>query len=192
MNGEQRREKIITILQKSQTPVSGEELAKTFAVSRQVIVQDIALIRAKDINIFSTHKGYLIQEKNEFTRILKVRHEDEEVETELNAIVDLGGWVKDVFVYHKVYGVIKADMNIHSRRDIKNYLEKLESGSSSLLKNVTSGYHYHTVIANDEQTLDLIQDNLRKLGFLAKLQEYEPVDFWHSDGTESEGTNEAK
>lgn len=180
MNGEERREKIINILRKSHTPVSGEELAKTFDVSRQVIVQDIALIRAKNITIISTHKGYLIEEKQECTRILKVRHEDDEVETELNAIVDLGGWVKDVFVYHKVYGVIKAEMNIHSRREIKNYLAELESGSSSLLKNVTSGYHYHTVVAKDEQTLNLIQDNLRSLGFLAKLQEYEPVDFWHS------------
>lgn len=70
-------------------------------------------------------------------------------------------------------------MNIHSRRDIKNYLEEIASGKSSLLKNVTSGYHYHTIVADDEQTLDLIQEELGKLGFLAKLQEYEPVDFWH-------------
>ena len=38
---------------------------------------------------------------------------------------------------------------------------------------MTSGYHYHTIVADDEQTLDLIQEELGKLGFLAKLQEYE-------------------
>ena len=86
-----------------------------------------------------------------------------------------------MFVYHKVYGVIKADMNIHSRRDIKEYLDEIKSGKSSLLKNVTSGYHYHTVAADDEKTLNLIQDSLYQLGFLAKLQEYEPVDFWSNE-----------
>ena len=134
MNGEERREKIINILKSSDMPISGINLARRFQVSRQVIVQDIALIRAKD-----------------------------------------------VFVYHKVYGVIKADMNIHSRRDIKEYLDEIKSGKSSLLKNVTSGYHYHTVAADDEKTLNLIQDSLYQLGFLAKLQEYEPVDFWSNE-----------
>ena len=103
-----------------------------------------------------------------------------DVEAELNSIVDMGGWVKDVFVYHKVYGVIKADLNLHSRRDIKDYMEEIGNGKSNLLMNVTSGYHYHTVIAPDEDTLDIIQEKLDKLGFLARLQEYEPVDFWSS------------
>ena len=181
MNGEKRRELIIEILSKSQTPVSGDALAKQLDVSRQVIVQDIALIRAKEIDIFSTNKGYVIQSKKECKRIFKIIHSDDEVETELEAIVDLGGWIKDVFIYHKVYGVIKADMNIHSRRDIKNYMNEIKSGKSSLLKNVTSGYHYHTIVAKDEQTLDFIQDELACLNFLAKLQEYEPVDFWNKE-----------
>lgn len=162
-------------------PISGINLARRFQVSRQVIVQDIALIRAKDIHIYSTNKGYIIDNKQEVTRVFKVIHTDSEVETELETIIDFGGWVKDVFVYHKVYGVIKADMNIHSRRDIKEYLDEIKSGKSSLLKNVTSGYHYHTVVADDEKTLNLIQDSLYQLGFLAKLQEYEPVDFWSNE-----------
>lgn len=98
-------------------PISGINLARRFQVSRQVIVQDIALIRAKDIHIYSTNKGYIIDNKQEVTRVFKVIHTDSEVETELETIIDFGGWVKDVFVYHKVYGVIKADMNIHSRRE---------------------------------------------------------------------------
>ena len=93
-------------------------------------------------------------------------------------IIDLGGIVKDVFVYHKVYGVLKADMNIKSRRDIRRYMDDITSGKSNLLMNVTSGYHYHTIIADDEQTLDLIQEELQRRGFWAKLQDYEPVNFW--------------
>ena len=177
MNGEERRKKILNILSSAKSPVAGVKLAKDLDVSRQVIVQDIALLRANGTAIFSTNRGYLIQESKEFSRVLKVVHSDDEVEEELSAIVDAGGHVRDVFVYHKVYGVLRADMNIKSRRDIKNYLEEISSGKSSLLKNVTSGYHYHTILADSEDILDAIQDELQQKGFLAKLQDYEPVEF---------------
>ena len=86
--------------------------------------------------------------------------------------------VEDVFVYHKVYGVIKVSMNIRSRRDVRKYMEDISSGKSTNLKNLTSNYHYHTITAEDSQVLDQIQEELAKRGFLAKLQDYEPVNFW--------------
>lgn len=178
MSGEERRGKIIQALKNSDKAVSATTLAKEFDVSRQVIVQDVALLRANGKNIFSTNRGYLIQEDEETTRVFKVQHEDDEVEKELTTIVDLGGTVEDVFVYHKVYGVLRAEMNIKSRMDIRNYMEEIRSGKSSLLKNVTSGYHYHTVRAERVEILDMIQEELKKKGLLAKLQDYEPVDFW--------------
>ena len=178
MSGEERRGKIIQALKNSDKAVSATTLAKEFDVSRQVIVQDVALLRANGKNIFSTNRGYLIQEDEETTRVFKVQHEDDEVEKELTPIVDLGGTVEDVFVYHKVYGVLRAEMNIKSRMDIRNYMEEIRSGKSSLLKNVTSGYHYHTVRAERVEILDMIQEELQKKGLLAKLQDYEPVDFW--------------
>ena len=178
MNGEDRREKIISILKSSNAPVAGLTLAKELGVSRQVIVQDIALLRPNATAIFSTNRGYVLQEKNVCERVFKVQHTDEEVEEELSIIVDMGGFVKDVFVYHKVYGVLKAEMNIKSSMDIRKYMEDINSGKSSLLKNVTSGYHYHTISADSEEILDMIQEDLSKRGFLAKLQDYEPVNFW--------------
>lgn len=178
MSGEERRGKIIQALKNSDKAVSATTLAKEFDVSRQVIVQDVALLRANGKNIFSTNRGYLIQEDEETTRVFKVQHEDDEVEKELTTIVDPGGTVEDVFVYHKVYGVLRAEMNIKSRMDIRNYMEEIRSGKSSLLKNVTSGYHYHTVRAERVEILDMIQEELQKKGLLAKLQDYEPVDFW--------------
>ena len=178
MSGEERRGKIIQALKNSDKAVSATTLAKEFDVSRQVIVKDVALLRANGKNIFSTNRGYLIQEDEETTRVFKVQHEDDEVEKELTTIVDLGGTVEDVFVYHKVYGVLRAEMNIKSRMDIRNYMEEIRSGKSSLLKNVTSGYHYHTVRAERVEILDMIQEELQKKGLLAKLQDYEPVDFW--------------
>lgn len=178
MSGQERREQILKILKNSDMPVAGTELAKQLNVSRQVIVQDMALLRANGIEIVSTNRGYIVHEEKSVSRVFKVFHTDEEVEEELNLFVDHGGRVEDVFVYHKVYGVIKVAMNIKSRKDVKKYMLDISSGKSTNLKNLTSNYHYHTITAEDEQTLDLIQEELCSRGFLAKLQDYEPVDFW--------------
>ena len=178
LSGQERREQILKILKNSGQPVAGTDLARKLEVSRQIIVQDMALIRANGEDVISTHRGYVIQEDIQASRVFKVIHTDEQVEEELNLFVDLGAKVENVFVYHKVYGVIKADMNIKSRRDVKAYMEGISSGKSTNLMNLTSNYHYHTIVAEDEQTLDMIQEELQKKGFLAKLQDYEPVDFW--------------
>ena len=178
MKGEERRKQLLNILSSSNNPVSGGTLAKELNVSRQIIVQDISLLRANGATIFSTNKGYLLQEDRKYSRVFKVYHTDDQVEEELSTIVDAGGQIRDVFVYHKVYGVLKADMGIKSRRDIRAYMEEISTGESSLLKNVTSGYHYHTIDAESEEILDAIQEELQQKGFLAKLQDYEPVDFW--------------
>ena len=178
MKGEERRNQLLNILASSNVPVPGGALSRELKVSRQIIVQDISLLRANGAVIYSTNKGYLLQEEKKHSRVFKVFHSDEQVEEELSAIVDAGGQIRDVFVYHKVYGVIKADMNIKSRRDIRTYMEEISTGKSSLLKNVTSGYHYHTIDAESEEILNAIQEELAQKGFLAKLQDYEPVDFW--------------
>ena len=177
MKGEERRKQLLNILSSSNNPISGGTLSKELNVSRQIIVQDISLLRANGATIFSTNKGYLLQEDRKYSRVFKVYHTDDQVEEELSTIVDAGGQIRDVFVYHKVYGVLKADMGIKSRRDIRAYMEEISTGKSSLLKNVTSGYHYHTIDAESEEILDAIQEELQQKGFLAKLQDYEPVDF---------------
>lgn len=180
MSGNERREQILHLLQTSGRAISGKELAEQFAVSRQVIVQDIALLRVGGEQILSTNQGYLTPPKNEknCSRVFKVYHTDEQVEEELNLIVDHGGIVSDVFVYHKVYGVLRADLNLRSRMDIRKLINDIQTGKSSPLQNITSGYHYHTVTAESEELLDLIQNLLQEHGFLAQLRDYEPVDFW--------------
>ncbi len=182
MKGEERRMMIYQTLKSSGKPVSGKTFATQFCVSRQVIVQDVALLRAQGNEIVSTNTGYLLSEHFQASRVFKEHHTNEDVETELNLIVDLGGIVRDVFVSHKVYGVIHADLNIRSRADVQAYLEDIRSGKSQPLMNLTSGYHYHTVLAENEIILDVIQEKLMGLGFLAPLQDYEPVDFWSGKG----------
>jgi hypothetical protein len=180
MSGEARREKLVEILQHSDTVMSGEKLSSLLHVSRQVIVQDISLLRAANVEILSTTRGYYIEsEKKPYAeRVFKVFHEENQIMQEMNLVVDLGGCLVDVFVYHKVYGVVKAQMNVRSRRDAQEYLNEIEAGKSKPLLHLTSGYHYHTVRAESEQVLDLIQEELKKQGFLAQLLQHEPVDFW--------------
>ena len=77
MGGEKRRENLLKILQESESAVSGTKLATKFQVSRQVIVQDIALLRAKNHDIISTHKGYVLLDKGNIQRVFKVKHSAE-------------------------------------------------------------------------------------------------------------------
>lgn len=175
MRGEERRSRLLSILKASRVPVSGTRLSESLKVSRQIIVQDIALLRADGIDVISTSKGYVIHGHKSPERVYKVLHNTEQTRDELSLIVGLGGVVKDVFIYHKVYGEVRADLNIGTIEDVNRYVEAIESGESSLLCNATGGYHYHTVSAGDEQTLDIIMDELWKAGFLAKLKDYEPT-----------------
>ena len=170
MTGTRRREEIVNTIQNSTIPVSGKELAARFEVSRQVIVQDIALIRAAGYDIISTNRGYILNAPNLVERVFKVNHTDEQLEDELCAIVDFGGKIKNVMVNHKVYGKMEATLNINSRRKVKEFMEDIESGKSSPLKNITSNYHYHKVEADSEETLDMIEDVLRKKGYLVEAK----------------------
>ena len=57
MEGDARRQELLRLISKSQKPISGTELAQTLHVSRQVIVQDVALLRASKYPIFATNRG---------------------------------------------------------------------------------------------------------------------------------------
>lgn len=179
MNGEQRRKEIIKRLTGATAPVSASVLAEQFGVSRQVIVQDVALLRANGTEILSLARGYRLPEQSAFQRVFKVYHTDEDVERELNLIVDLGGTVRDVFVYHRAYDIVRAQLGVRSRKDVRRFLDEISSGNSTLLKNITSGYHYHTVEAANAETLDQIQAQLQANGFWANLKEFEPEDLKH-------------
>ena len=187
MNGEERRKQIAMCI--GAEPVSAAHLAEKFGVSRQVIVQDVALLRAEGREIVATNRGYILPrararrvfkarhstnrgyvagQKRRCERVFKVRHSDADTESELFAVVDEGGCVENVFVHHKVYGTLTAPMGIDSRLKTREFIQKIASGKSALLKNVTSGYHYHTVSAESEEVLDGIEAKLRALVFLVE------------------------
>ena len=170
MNGEERREAIIQLIKSSDIPLSGGELAKQLKVSRQIVVQDIALLRAANLSIMSTHRGYVLDESDtSITRVFKVKHTDEQIEDELNGIIDVGGKVLDVVVKHPIYGVIKAPLEIYSRRDVAQFIKSMKEGEATPLKNMTCGVHYHTISAYSMEILDEVEEILRQKGYLVEI-----------------------
>ena len=161
MDGKIRRSRIIEVLQKETEPVSGGALAKLMGVSRQVIVQDITLLRTS-YPIFATAKGYLLYPavEKKACRTFCVKHAPEQTRDELNRIVDLGGVVRDVMVEHDVYGEIRADLMLSRRKEVSEFCEKLEKSKSGPLNVIGSGVHYHTVEAENEEILDEIAKSL--------------------------------
>ncbi|MBE5890980.1 MAG: transcription repressor NadR [Lachnospiraceae bacterium] len=181
MTGEQRREKIIKNLLGSSGPLSATALAKKYGVSRQVIVQDIALLRANGHEIYSTNRGYLVTGKSTRPqRVFKMYHTADQTREEMETIVDLGGRIEDIFIFHRVYGIVRGELHVYSRKDVKNFIELMDGAESKPLSDATSGYHYHTVTAESEEILDQIFEELKEKGFLAGLQDYEPVNFWET------------
>ena len=151
MTGSDRRQEILKNIKESDRPVSGSKLAKDYDVSRQVIVQDIALLRASGYDIISTNRGYVLEGQTCAERVFKVRHTDEQLETELCTIVDLGGQVKNVMVNHKVYGHIEAELGITSRRKVKEFL--VRDVYSILAKNVNPYNSSFEVLTRDLKRL---------------------------------------
>lgn len=170
MTGEERRMQILGKLQKSDTPLSGTALAKAFHVSRQIIVQDIALMRAENNNILSTNKGYLLRPNKtghgQPKRVFYVKHATQQVMDEFDTILELGGKILDVAVEHELYGVIRVDLHIESHGDAVEFYEKLKTCRDNPLKMLTDDSHYHTVAAPSEKLLDLIEEALGSKGFI--------------------------
>ena len=175
MTGEERRAKILNKLMEQGPPLSGTALAKLFHVSRQVIVQDIALMRAENHGILSTNKGYLYRSEKEADpmpkRVFYVKHTTEQVQQEFDLVIELGGKLLDVAVEHVLYGQIRVDLMIETEEDARAFVEKLAFCRDNPLKVLTGDCHYHTVAAPSEKLLDLIEEELRRRDFLQPVQE---------------------
>lgn len=170
MEGDSRRDKIIEMLNHASEPLSGTALAKQLKVSRQVIVQDIALLRAYDKNILSTNKGYILYQpldmKMVHKRTVSVRHTDAQMQDELYTIVDCGARVLDVVVEHEVYGQITVDLFLRSRRDVDEFIEKIAKSKAQSLKSLTNEAHFHTIEADSEDVFVQVEQQLNAKGYL--------------------------
>lgn len=167
MKVQERRNAIVNLLLSEQEAISGSALSERFGVSRQIIVQDITILKGMGYDILSTHSGYIMQKSPLKERVLKMYHTTEQTEDELSLIVGLGGTVVDVFVWHKVYGKMAAKLNIFSDLQVKQFIEGVRTGKSAELMTITGGYHYHTIRAESEESLNRIEKALEKRGYLA-------------------------
>jgi transcriptional regulator of NAD metabolism len=169
MSGENRRKSIIQVLNETDVALNATALAKQFGVTRQIIVADVALLRAAGYPIRAEHKGYILRNNtssNEITKKIVCHHTKESVLDEFYAIIDNGGKILDVQVEHSLYGVISAGMSISSRYDAEEFVSAAEETGASQLSDLTGGIHIHTITVKDEATFERICKKLSELGIL--------------------------
>ena len=169
MTAEARRQEILSELNAATAPISATTLAEKHGVTRQVIVADVALLRAAGNDIRAEHKGYLLEKVlGEVQRPIVCKHPKSSVTDEFYAIVDNGGRVLDVQVEHAIYGIISAKLSIASRYDADEFVRAASNSSVSQLADLTGGVHTHTVAARDEETIRRICRKLKELGILVE------------------------
>ena len=165
MSKPERRNQIIETVKSSASPISASILAAQLNVSRQIIVGDIALLRASGHNISATPKGYVFENEENlsafsYTGIIACRHDEKKLIEELYAIVDFGGTIIDVTIEHSTYGQISGRLDIASRRDADEFINKLKLSQSKPLSDLTDGIHLHRIGCRDKDTFDLIVKDL--------------------------------
>lgn len=166
-----RKEKIIEEIKKSDKPVSASTLAKKLGVSRQIIVGDVALIRASGTNIIATPRGYILDPKQQNqTYTIAVNHSQEQMADELYTIVDLGGCAIDVIVDHPVYGQLTGKLHLSSRYDVDQFIKKVNNNQAKPLSQLTDGLHLHTIQCPNEDTYQRIVSALDEKGYLFKKE----------------------
>ena len=168
MNSNERRNDIIKMLVNLNEPVKGSSLAKKYNVTRQIIVKDIALLRARGENIIATPDGYMVggDKFNKITVIVAVNHKEDDLEYELGAIIKYGGVVEDVIVEHPLYGEIKGMLMIKNLNDLENFIKKYNDSSAKMLSILTNGIHLHTISAENNENIELIISDLKKNNFI--------------------------
>lgn len=168
--GAERRNYLLQLLKESSVPITGSELAAKTNVSRQVIVGDITLLKAKNEPIIATSQGYLYfrQSSNSpaIERKIACKHTPEETEKELNLLVDHGVTVKDVKIEHAVYGDLTASIMVSNRQEVLQFMEKVNSTKAVFLSELTGGFHLHTISASSKNTLDQAEKALKAAGIL--------------------------
>ena len=168
MNAEERRQQIIDILKVQEKPISGTALADMLNVSRQVIVQDIAILRAENKNIISTNRGYMMfrSDHNCHREYIMVSHSQNHILDEFFCIVDNGGTILNIGVNHDLYGRIEADLYIANRADAEAFSNKAISSKDRPLSFLTAGEHFHLIETKDKETMENIKNQLHRLNYI--------------------------
>ncbi|WP_103062515.1 transcription repressor NadR [Actinomyces qiguomingii] len=165
MDASERRQTILARLEEATAPLAAALLGEQLGVSRQIVVGDVALLRAAGHAIRATNRGYVLaRPSSRPRRVFHVQHGREQVATEIAAIIDAGGTALDTIIEHRLYGQITVDLLIHNHTELELFMERMTE--SSTLSDLTNGWHAHTVEADTEAQLDDIEARLDALGIL--------------------------
>lgn len=172
MSPDERQHLILTTLQKADDPITASEFANIANVSRQVIVQDVSILKAKNEPVIATSQGYMYlgnEESDHLNRkTIVVNHTPEQTAEELYILVDYGVTVKDVKVEHPVYGDLTASIQVSSRKEVDWFLKKLACSNASHLSTLTNGLHLHTLEADSIGKIEAACKELDKAGILVQ------------------------
>lgn len=167
MEAAERRAAILRLLADTDGPLSATALARRFAVSRQIVVGDIALLRAGGTRIAATPRGYLLPgEETGVLRTVACLHPARDMERELLIMVDNGCRVLNVVVEHPVYGQLEGQLQLASRYDVAQFVSKVEGQGAKPLSDLTDGVHLHTLCCPDEACCRRVLAGLEREGFL--------------------------
>lgn len=161
LKGIERRQAIFEYLKNQSIPVSGNVLSKKYGVSRQVIVQDIALLRAKGYDIISTSTGYLLTGVSGLTKKFKVCYTSEQMKDEMYTIVDYGGTIQSIIVESSVYGTLISEVHISSRLKVNDLLNSIQSTGCNILESIADRAVYQIIEAKNNEVLNKIEDILK-------------------------------
>lgn len=169
MKAQERRQALLKFISESRAPVTGSELARTFNVSRQVIVSDIAILRAEGAGIIATPQGYTVISPAMGPlqrRLVACRHDRADTEDELMIMVNNGAQVLDVIVEHPIYGQLTGNLFLRTPEDVRRFVRLMEDTGASLLSSLTGGVHLHTLAVPDESVFARVRDALAERGYL--------------------------
>ena len=167
MDAQTRRQVIARRLEDGTQPVSAAALARELSVSRQIIVGDVALLRAGGLDITATPRGYVLPRPPAGVKhTLVCRHRADQMAEELNAMVDQGCTVLDVIVEHPIYGQLTGALRLSSRYEVEQFVERCAQEEAAPLSQLTEGVHLHTVLCPDEAAAGRVREALEELGFL--------------------------
>lgn len=167
MDANQRRGAVAECLAHADQPVSATALARQFSVSRQIIVGDIALLRAGGLEVLATPRGYVLPKTGQgMTCRVACLHGEEDLARELEIIVDNGCTVLDVMVEHPIYGQLTGPLQLTSRYDVKQFVEKLAEQAARPLSLLTDGVHLHTIQCPDGNAYQRVMEQLKEAGIL--------------------------
>lgn len=169
MNAAQRRAYIMQRLHDATQPVSATVLSGELSVSRQIIVGDVALLRASGEAIIATARGYQVERRQGGTRYtVACRHDGAGMERELNLMVDHGCTVETVTVEHSVYGQLMGRLDISSRYDVRDFIRRVEESGAKPLSDLTDGIHLHALVCPSEAAFQALLEALREAEILVE------------------------